>query len=334
MIRLGMIGAGKNASANAAYFAADPRVRVTAVADPLLDRATAIAERHGARATDNYESMLGDVDAVAICSPNGLHAEQVVRCADAGLHIFCEKPVALHASDARRAADAVRRAGIRSMVGLSGRYTPRTRTLLQHARSGQLGEILGAWVRRHHYFKEDMHPRWRLDSRISGGVLCEILIHELDWIVQLLGAPQAVSGRIRSEKNECPESNDFLWATLAFPSGAVATIEGSIRSPANEYAIGVTGREGAIFSERNGHALTRTALGSTAEPLPVAGEEVNKTRLFADAILGECEATGDIPYGAYLAEISDCLIRSAMEGRTVDIPADPDQPKIDRIDPA
>jgi predicted dehydrogenase len=93
MIRIGIIGAGPNAQGHAHYYHQSPRARVAAIADVALDRAQALAGEVQAKAVSDYTQFLNDVDAVVVSSPNFLHREQAIACAQAGKHVYCEKPI-------------------------------------------------------------------------------------------------------------------------------------------------------------------------------------------------------------------------------------------------
>jgi predicted dehydrogenase len=89
MIRIGIIGAGPNATGHGEYYAKSTRAKVVAVADVATDRAAKLAEICSAKAIADYKQMLGDIDAVVIASPNFLHKEQAIACAEAGKHVYC-----------------------------------------------------------------------------------------------------------------------------------------------------------------------------------------------------------------------------------------------------
>ena len=100
MIRIGIIGAGPNATGHASCFGKCPRTHVAAVADTDFPRAEALATQCGdAQPVRDYREFLDRVDAVVISWPNFLHCEQAVACAAAGKHLYCEKPMGLNFLD-------------------------------------------------------------------------------------------------------------------------------------------------------------------------------------------------------------------------------------------
>jgi len=87
---------------------------------------TAFADTYKLRLAENFDALLKDstVQAVVLCTPHSMHTRQVVAAAQAGKHVFCEKPFALNKSDAERAVDATRKAGITLGLGYNRRFHP------------------------------------------------------------------------------------------------------------------------------------------------------------------------------------------------------------------
>ncbi len=147
-IGVAVCGVGWCASQHIAAFQRNPRAAVTWLCARDVDRARANLARYGitvpgARITTSYDEVLAapDVDIVSIATPNHLHAAQTVAAAAAGKHLLLEKPTGLDVAELVRIRDAVRRAGVRSIVSFELRYNP----LLMFARwlrsDGWLGEI-------------------------------------------------------------------------------------------------------------------------------------------------------------------------------------------------
>ena len=90
---------------------------------------------------DDYERILQDVDAVYIALPNSMHAEYTVRAANAGVHVLCEKPMAVTAAECRRMIAACRRADVKLMVAYRLHFEALNLSAIEIARSGQLGDL-------------------------------------------------------------------------------------------------------------------------------------------------------------------------------------------------
>jgi myo-inositol 2-dehydrogenase / D-chiro-inositol 1-dehydrogenase len=121
-LSFGLVGAGWIGSFHAATLAERlPGVRLAAVADPVPDAAVRLK---APKAYSDPLELVADpaIDAVAICSPAATHADLVVAAAQAGKHVFCEKPMALTLADADRAIEAALAAGVALQVGFNRRF--------------------------------------------------------------------------------------------------------------------------------------------------------------------------------------------------------------------
>lgn len=323
MIRIGIIGAGPNAAGNASNFAQlKDRCRVAAVADPNFPRAEALAQEFGAAAHEQFESFLDSVDAVAICSPNFLHPQQALMCAAAGKHIFCEKPVALTGVEALEMAAAAEKADLGTVVAFSVRFEPvfiAMRTVLE---SEALGEPISAWSRRLFYFDPAVQPAWRLDPKLSGGVLSELCAHELDWIISFLGRPSAVFARKQCHASLAadPRANDHIWVSLDLPGGLTATLECSQMSPMPEFYRGILGRKAGVYTNKWGNEPQLIRLGGgNPEPLELPGG-FNKHAHFLDVVEKRTRSVADLRYGAELAVLTDLILESCRTGQVMPVP--------------
>jgi predicted dehydrogenase len=172
---VGVSGIGWCAAQHIAAFQKNPDVRVTWLHGRDRDRARATLEKHQlalpeARLTTRYEDLLeaSDVDIISIATPNHLHADQAVAAASAGKHIVLEKPTGLDEAELMRIRDAVRAAGVRTIVSFELRYNPYLKFARWLRVSGWLGEIRLA---RTQYLSRvtDWYPGWNwVRTRTSG----------------------------------------------------------------------------------------------------------------------------------------------------------------------
>src|SRR5690606_4525516 len=115
-----------------------------ATCDPIPERAQALAERFGAERafTDPFELLAsGEVEAVCVCTPHPTHGDLVVAAAEAGVHVLCEKPIAVKLAEADRTIDAARRHGIKFGVVFQRRFWPSSQRLRAAIDAGKLGQI-------------------------------------------------------------------------------------------------------------------------------------------------------------------------------------------------
>lgn len=128
-----------------------------------------------------------DVNLAMICTPDALHHEAAMECAQRGLHLFCEKPVGLNSGEALEIWEAYRSAGLRHFVPFWTRYVPIVAKAREIARSGQLGDLRGFTFRWHNPRPPAMPFTWRDDAELSSaGSIADVGSHAYDalrWIL-------------------------------------------------------------------------------------------------------------------------------------------------------
>ncbi|MDB5930201.1 MAG: inositol 2-dehydrogenase [Polaromonas sp.] len=176
MKKVAVFGAGRIGRIHAGNLAALPGIELVAISDPLEGAASALAQIHGAR-VESVEGILAnrEIDAVIIGSPTSTHSDLITRAAQAGKHIFCEKPVDLSAGQARLCADAVAKAGVACMIGFQRRFDPTFNEAKTRLDRGDIGnpEMLVITSR-----DPGAPPVEYLLQ--SGGIFRDMLIHDFD----------------------------------------------------------------------------------------------------------------------------------------------------------
>jgi len=321
MIRIGLIGAGPNGAGNLKRLARhSERCRIAAIADPVTDHAEQLAAEHGgARVFDAFEPMLDEVDAVVISSPNWLHPDQAVACAEAGKHVWIEKPMALITADADRICAACDAAGVASFVGFSVRFGGVARTILEGFRDGSLGELRSIWSRRLCNIFKNGRAGWRTDQARSGGVMAELLAHEIDWMIDVTGVPESVYCRVAAAGSDDPRANDHVWLTFGLAGGATGTIEGAQDTQIADYYRGIIGSEGSITDRKWGGEVHRNDADGDRQIDALEG--IDKAGNFLDAIEGRAASLADCHRGRLVVHLSERALDSAERGQVVPIEA-------------
>ena len=149
---------------------------VAAVCDPAIDGAL-----------DSLEELLAaDLDGVVIATPSALHAEQAIAALDAGLAVFCQKPLARTAAEAARVVDAARRADRLLGVDLSYRHVEAFRRAAQTVATGEIGQVVAADLVFHNAYGPD--KAWFYDPELAGGgCVIDLGIHLVDLALWALG---------------------------------------------------------------------------------------------------------------------------------------------------
>ncbi|MFF0078119.1 Gfo/Idh/MocA family protein [Streptomyces canus] len=250
------------------------RAELVTVAEDVPGRAEEAAAQFGfASATRDWREVVADprVHAVSITAPNFLHREIGVAMAEAGKHIWIEKPVGLTAEDARAVADAAAGTGVRSAVGFNYRNAPAVETARALIASGEIGTVTHVRVRL--FSDYAAHPQgaltWRYERERGGsGVLGDLASHGADLARFLLGdiasltadtaifVPErarptgATAGHTLGTGELGPvENEDYVNCLLRFASGARGVLEACRVSVGeqNNYGFEVHGTKGAVF---------------------------------------------------------------------------------------
>jgi predicted dehydrogenase len=316
MIRIGIIGAGPNAQGHAQYYHQSPRARVAAIADVALDRAQALAAEVDAKAVPDYMQFLDDVDAVVISSPNFLHREQAIACAAAGKHVYCEKPMGLNLQDARDIANAVNTASVRSTVGFATRFGRDVQTMQRFAREGELGDLISVCSRRLGFIDPEHGASWRKDHALSGGLLYEINIHELDWMMALGGQVQSIYARTWSQEQTSERSNDHLFVTLAFAAGATGLHEGSWLSSNPQYFRSIEGTRAGASTDEWGTKLFFATRGEGRNDMEMDGA-FDLRGNFLDSIEDKAAPVADVNWALKVMTVAEGILVSATQNRVV-----------------
>jgi len=231
-----------------------PGARVTAVCDGDAARAHDAARSIGAQPFDDLEDMArsGLIDAVDICTPSGLHADQGILAASHGLHVLCEKPLDLCIEKVDRLIEACESRGL-TLAGVFQRRTyPAVQQVARDIAAGRMGRVLSAsaylkWWRPQSYYDS---AGWRGTWAMDGGVLANQAIHAIDHLVWLAGPVAEVEyARLETAAHKM-EAEDFALAVVRFESGARGVIEATTCcSPDLCSRIEVFGTRGAVAFE-------------------------------------------------------------------------------------
>ncbi|MBS9372282.1 Myo-inositol 2-dehydrogenase [Rhodococcus sp. B50] len=230
-------------------------VEVVGCADADPERAGTFAGRHGiAHAAGSAEELFAlGLDACTVCTPHPVHEQIVVAAAEAGMHVLCEKPIAVSVAAADRMIAAADRAGIVFGVLFQRRFWPaarRIKTAIDDGRLGMpvLGEVSVLLHRPSSYYSADAwRGRWDTDG---GGVLMTQAVHQIDLLQWFMGEPVSVTGSIGTRfHGDHIETEDTASAVVTFASGGTATINATTGVNHNlGNRVTVIGTTGAVAS--------------------------------------------------------------------------------------
>ena len=175
---------------------------------------------------------ISELEAVILCTPHLQHANQIVQAAQAGKHVFCEKPLCLTFSDAQRAIQSCVQHKRVLGIGHERRFEPSVIALRKEIEAGVFGTILQIEAN----FSQDKFfalpkDNWRLSNQHAPvGPLTATGIHLVDLAIAVLGPAESVWARLAT-RGSYFENGDTLGIMLAFPGGANALISAMLATP-------------------------------------------------------------------------------------------------------
>ena len=252
-VNIGIIGAGRIGRIHGRNLKFQvPGAKIIAIADVIIESAKKLAdELEIPVCEEDYRRLLrkDDIQAVIICSSTDTHAQIIIEAAEAGKHIFCEKPIALEMDKIDRALAAVDKGGVKLQVGFNRRFDPSFKKAKELVEAGKIGtpHLLRISSR-------DPQPPPLDYIRVSGGLFLDMMIHDFDMARYLLKeevTEMMATGHclIDSSIGQCGDI-DTAVVLLKFQSGALGTIDNS-RQAAYGYdqRIEVFGSEGSVVVE-------------------------------------------------------------------------------------
>lgn len=288
-----IIGSGLMAKAHtmawrnlqAVYGSIPAEPRLVVLVDATEELAAAGAAQFGyERWTTSWQEAVNDpeVDIVDIVTPNFLHKDVALAAAKAGKHIWCEKPLALTAEDAKEMTEAAEQAGVQTLVGFSYLRNPGVELAKQLIEAGEIGEVVsftGTFAI--DAMTDPLAPfTWRQERAKAGtGALGDVGAHVIAFARHLVGPIEKVVGLAKTSIPKRPlpsgnfgygesanenapqrevENDDVSIFLTAFENGAIGSIEASRVSAGRSYDVGftITGTRGAIrFSQQNMYEL-------------------------------------------------------------------------------
>lgn len=277
-MRFAIIGCGVIGAIHARSIAAQsPAAEFVLAVDEIPDRAEELALQHGAEHAAKVSTALErtDIDAVAICTPSGSHADLAVAALDAGKHVVIEKPIDVTPEAAARIAEAAQRNQRTATVISQHRFDPASRLVRDSVQDGRLGRItsglasVGWWRSQGYYESGEWRGTWSLDG---GGAVMNQGIHTVDLLVWMLGQPVEVFAWTACLAHTGIAVEDTAVASVRFASGALGQVHATTAAyPGLSARLHVHGDRGsavidgdrlAYFHESNGQDVAPAYGGS------------------------------------------------------------------------
>jgi len=327
-IRYAVVGLGHIAQVAVlpAFAHARRNSRLTAVVSGDRTKRREIAKRYRLdRAFDynEFDECLQSVDAVYIALPNSMHADYAIRAARAGVHVLCEKPMAVTAAECRQMIAACRRAKVKLMIAYRLHFETLNLSAMDLARSGRLGELK--------FFNSSFSMKVRrgdirTKQAFGGGTLYDIGVYCINAARNLFRAePTQVSAvSVNSGSATLAEVDETTAAILRFGDGRVATFVTSFNA-ADVASYRIVGTKGDLHADpayeyAEGLEYTLTVDGKTRrKALPKRDQFGPQLLYFSDCILNDREPEPSGEEGLQDVRIVEALYQSAKSGRPVAI---------------
>ena len=338
-LRLAVIGAGVMGRSHIERIQASGECALAAVCDPDLTRARSAAAGE-CPCYAELDELLGRerIDGAIVATPNAEHRASGVRCAESGVHLLVEKPIADTSADGRSLLEAATRHGVHLLVGQHRRHSAYVRGAKEAIERGDLGRLVSftaLWFIR----KPDDYYAVEWHTRPGGGPVLTNLIHEVDLMRHLGGEIESLYAACSSAARGLPVE-DSVAVTLRFTGGALGSIaasdaavspwsyeatthENPLYSRTEESCYFLLGTEGSLAFPRLTlwshpgaagwqHPLTRTEL--PVEPVdPIAAQLAH----FCRVIRGREPPLVSGADGLATLAATEAVLRSAREGRPI-----------------
>jgi predicted dehydrogenase len=318
MIHAAIAGLGRWGRALTEAADGHDRLKLIRAVEPAMDGARAFCARHELMLTDDLDTVLADsrIAAVLLATPHSLHPAQVIACAAAGKHVFCEKPLALHRADAARMFEACRTAGVTLAVGHNRRFWPAMRALRDIVAGGELGTLLHVEGHNSNENSQSITAGWRLSPEESpGGGLTGAGLHVLDGFVSMLGPVRQVYAQLTSREAGPPPLDTAVLA-LQFVSGVTGTLS-TVRATPFYWRVHVFGSKGSaeVLDE-----ATLVLRKSGSPPQQMTFPKIDVLRAELDAFADSVASKGPFPVPEADVLATLAAFEAALQSMTTGMP--------------
>ena len=288
------------------------------------EKRKAFARKYGCKPAASFDDILGDrsIAAVVNTTPNNVHLETTRAAAQAGKHVFLDKPIANTIVDGRAITDACRKARVVLALGYQRRKESHFRWVRRQIDDGVFGKLVNAEanISRDRLGQFDLKS-WRYTAEgMPGGVMLQIGIHYTDVLEYLMGPIKAVNGRLA--QLVLPGDNpDVASLVLEHDNGALSTLNASYASASEYYLMNIYGKEAsAYYDMHQGLRILRRGSDSSS-PVPFEKNDtfVEELEEFAKAVRGEGRPEMDGERATASLAVIRAGIVSAREGRRVEV---------------
>lgn len=321
-LRLGLIGLGWWGGVLAEAVRAASGVRLDACFARTRTSREQFAAEHGCEAASTLEDLLErDVDGVLISTPHSTHRPLIEAVAEAGKHVYVEKPMTLTVEEGRRCLEAADRAGVTLQVGHQRRRQPATRRIREMIDADELGAVLQMTGQMSAPGQHLDFSRWRYDPAESpAGGMTGLGVHLIDSFHYLVGPVRRVFALSEQIVGEWP-LDDATVVVIEHESGTLSQLATCYRSPRADY-LTVYGERAVAWNLLDGRRLWVHRIGAE-EPsevnLPSFDPVRDEVEEFARCIRTEAPPETGGAEGLEAVAVLEAIVLSAEEGEPVEL---------------
>jgi len=271
-------------------------VRVRKVWDHEPARAQHWAAELGAETAASADAIWGDAEiaAVIICSETDRHESLTKAAAQAGKHMFVEKPLGLGGADAYRMAKAIEEAGVLFQTGYFQRGLPAHQFIRQQIRQGAFGQVTRLRMSNCHAaaLEDWFTPEWTWmtdPAQAGSGAFGDLGTHALDIMMWMLGPARRVTGSVHTALGRYEDCDEYGEALIEFDNGAVGSLAAGWVDVANPITLVISGTEGYAYVRRGEVFFTSKVVDGADGELPwrdLPAARPHAFELFLDAVAG------------------------------------------------
>ena len=323
-VRVACIGMGWWSDVLADAIKRSDKIEIVSCFTRSEEKRAAFAKKYGCKPVASYDAVLADrnIEAVINTTPNDVHLPTTKQAAEAGKHVFLDKPIANNVTEGRAITEVCRKAGVILAMGYQRRRESHFRWVKKQIEAGVFGTLVNAEanISRDRLGKIDLNS-WRYQAAgMPGGVMLQIGIHYADVLTYLMGPVKAVRGQFA--QLVLPGDNpDVASMILEHQNGALSTLNASYASASEYYLMNVYGKDATAFYDLHGGLRLLKRGEDKAVPIPAAKNDtfVEELEEFAAAIRGNGKPEVGGEYATESLAVVRAGILSAREGRKVDV---------------
>ncbi len=269
MFRIGIIGAGTISNAHIEAYINNPECEIAGIADLNTELAQKKADEYKIPVvTADYHDLLNDksIDAVSVLVPTFLHKKVTIEALKSGKHVLCEKPPAMNPDEVKECIEVSKQTGKVLMYALVCRFRNQVKYLKEYIEAGKMGNFVSADIERTR--RCGATGSWFMNkSKSGGGVVFDVVIHEIDLMMYLMGYPKvkSVTGTVNYSNRDLPEK--IKGAASQWYSSDKTKYENDVETSASAY---ITLENGAYLFVKTSSVLM---LPQTAHYMQLCGEK-------------------------------------------------------------